>query len=214
MEITWLGHSCFRLKGKDVTLITDPYEKGVGYNIGRPQADIVTISHGHWDHNNLAAIGGDPKAIQGPGEYEIKGVFVKGIATFHDAEGGSARGRNTCYTITMDDVVTCHLGDLGHVLTQAQAEEIGKVDVLLAPVGGTFTLDAAQAGEVISMLEPRIVIPMHFQTEVLTLRKTIDTVDHFLKEMGKPGIAPVAKLVVTRTSLPEETQIVVLDYKR
>jgi L-ascorbate metabolism protein UlaG (beta-lactamase superfamily) len=214
MEITWLGHSCFRLKGKDVTLITDPYGKAVGYNIGRPQADIVTISHGHFDHNNLEAIGGDPKAILGPGEYEIKGVFVKGIATFHDTEGGNARGRNTCYTIAMDDVVTCHLGDLGHVLTQAQAEEIGKVDVLLTPVGGTFTLDASQAGEVISMLEPRIVIPMHFQTEVLTLRKTIDPVDRFLKEMGQPGIAPVGKLVVTRGSLPEETQIIVLDYKR
>ena len=214
MEINWLGHACFRLKGKDVVLITDPYDKPVGYNLGRPQANIVTMSHDHHDHNNAAAIAGNPKLVKGPGEYEIKNVFIKGITTFHDAEDGKARGRNTAYTISIDDVTVCHLGDLGHVLTQGQAEELDGVDVLLVPVGGTYTINAAQAAEVVSILEPKIVIPMHFQTEVLTLGKTLDSVEKFLKEMGQPGVEVQPKLVVTRGSLPDETQVVVLDYKR
>jgi L-ascorbate metabolism protein UlaG (beta-lactamase superfamily) len=214
MEINWLGHSCFRLKGKDVTLITDPYDKSVGYSLGRPQADIVTVSHEHFDHGNATAISGNPKIIKGPGEYEIKNVFIKGISTFHDMEEGKARGRNTVYAITIDEVVICHLGDLGHVLTQAQAEELDEIDVLLVPVGGTYTIDATQAAEVVSLLEPKIVIPMHFQTEVLTLGKRLDPVEKFLKEMGQPAVNPQPKLLVTRGALPEETQIVVLDYHR
>jgi len=214
MEITWLGHACFRLKGKDVTVITDPYEKSIGYSLGRPQADIVTVSHDHFDHNNVQGVGGDPKVVKGPGEYEIKNVFIKGVATFHDSEGGKARGRNTVFSITLDDVVVCHLGDLGHVLTQAQAEEIEAVDVLLVPVGGTYTINATQAAEVVSLLEPKIVIPMHYQTEVLSLGRPLDPVDRFIKEMGLKGLTPQPKLVVTRNTLPEETQVVVLDYRR
>jgi L-ascorbate metabolism protein UlaG (beta-lactamase superfamily) len=214
MEITWLGHACFRLKGKDVTIITDPYDKPVGYTLGRPSADVVTVSHGHHDHNNTAAISGSPKILQAPGEYEIKNVFIKGIATFHDGDEGRARGRNTAFTISVDDVIVCHLGDLGHVLTQAQAEELDEVDVLLIPVGGTYTIDATQASEVVGLLEPKIVIPMHYQTEALTLGKTLDPVDKFLKEMGQPNPTPQPKLVVTKSSLPEQTQVVVLDYRR
>lgn len=214
MEITWLGHACFRLKGKDVTVITDPYEKSIGYSLGRPQADIVTVSHDHFDHNYIQGIGGDFKVVKGPGEYEIKNVFIKGIATFHDSEGGKARGRNTIFSITLDDIVVCHLGDLGHVLTQAQAEEIEAVDVLLVPVGGVYTINAVQAAEVVSLLEPKIVIPMHYQTEVLSLGRPLDPVDRFIKEMGLKSLAPQPKLVVARNTLPEETQVVVLDYRR
>ncbi len=214
MEITWLGHSCFRLKGKDVTVLTDPYVKDIGYSLGRPQADIVTVSHDHHDHNHVPGVGGDPKVVKGPGEYEIKNVFIKGISTFHDAEGGKARGRNTVFTITLDDVVVCHLGDLGHPLTQAQAEEIDTVDVLLVPVGGFYTINATQAAEVVSLLEPKIVIPMHYQTEALTLRQTLDTVDKFITEMGGKSVTPQPKLVVMRNTLPEETQVVVLDYRK
>jgi L-ascorbate metabolism protein UlaG (beta-lactamase superfamily) len=214
MEITWLGHDCFRLKGKDVTVLTDPYDKSIGHALGRPQADIVTVSHDHFDHNNVKAVSGAPKVIKGPGEYEIKNVFIKGVATFHDADGGNSRGRNTVYTITLDDVVVCHLGDLGHPLTQAQAEEIDDVDVLLVPVGGFYTIDAGQASEVVSLLEPKIVIPMHYQTDVLTLRQTLDPVDKFLKEMGLKSLTPQPKLVVARTTLPEQTQVVVLDYRK
>lgn len=214
MEITWLGHSCFRLRGKDVTIITDPFAKEVGYSLGRPQADIVTISHDHFDHNNARGVTGDPKVLKGPGEYEIKNVFVKGVATFHDAEAGKSRGRNTVYSMTLDDVVLCHLGDLGHPLTQAQAEEIERVDVLMIPVGGVYTINATQAAEVVSLLEPKIVIPMHYQTEVLTLRQPLDAVDKFLMEMGAKGLAPQPKLVIARGTLPDETQVVVLDYRR
>jgi len=214
MEITWLGHSCFRLRGKDVTIITDPYTKDIGHSLGRPQADIVTVSHDHFDHNNARGVTGDPKVLKGPGEYEIKNVFVKGVATFHDLETGKSRGRNTVYSMTLDDVVLCHLGDLGHPLTQAQAEEIEEVDVLMIPVGGVYTINATQAAEVVSILEPKIVIPMHYQTEVLTLKQPLDPVDRFLMEMGVKNVTPQSKLVIARGTLPEETQVVVLDYRR
>lgn len=211
MEITWLGHACFRLRGKNVTIITDPYEDRIGYKLGRVTADIVTVSHEHYDHNNVAAVGGEPKVINGPGEYEIGGIFITGIQTWHDAESGHRRGRNTAYLIEMDDLVTCHLGDLGHVLSAQQAEAMSNVDVLMVPVGGNFTINAAQAAEVISLIEPRIVIPMHFKTEGLKLE--IEPLDRFARAMGLKEIKTVPKLTVTKSSLPEETQVVVLDYK-
>lgn len=211
MEIIWLGHSCFRLRGKNVTIITDPYEDSVGYKLGRVTADIVTISHDHYDHNNLAAVNDSPKVINGPGEYEIGGIFITGIQTWHDAEGGSKRGRNTAYVVEMDDLVLCHLGDLGHVLTTEQAEAMSNVDVLMIPVGGTFTISAAQAAEVISLIEPRLVIPMHYQTEALKME--IDPLERFTRAMGLKEIPSQPKLSVTKSSLPDETQVAVLDYK-
>jgi len=213
MEITWLGHACFRLKGKDAVVVTDPYGPDVGYGKLRTSADIVTLSHEHFDHNYVQGVSGEPKVIRGPGEYEIKGVFITGLATFHDDKQGQERGRNTVYWITIDDVVVCHLGDLGYVLSQAQVEEMAQVDVLLVPVGGFYTINAAQATEVVSLLQPKIVIPMHFKTEVAGLK--IDPVDKFYKEMGlKKGPLPQPKLAVAKANLPEETQVVALDYKR
>lgn len=211
MEITWLGHACFRLRGKNVTIITDPYEDRVGYKLGRVTADIVTISHDHYDHNNLAAVTGSPKVIDGPGEYEIGGIFITGIQTWHDAEGGGKRGRNTAYVVQMDDLVLCHLGDLGHVLTTEQVEAMNNVDVLMIPVGGTFTINGAQAAEVISLIEPRLVIPMHYQTEALKME--IDPLERFTRAMGLKEIPSQPKLSVTKSSLPDETQVAVLDYK-
>ncbi len=212
MEISYLGHACFRLKGKEVTVITDPYDKSVGYNLGKPAADIVTVSHDHFDHNYVQGVGGNPKVVKGPGEYEIKGVTITGIGAFHDEQGGKQRGKNTIYLIGIEGLVVCHLGDLGHLLAQSQVEAMERIDVLLVPVGGFYTIDAAQAAEMVSLLEPKIVVPMHFKTEVAKLN--IDPVDRFLKEMGLKGAEPQPRLVVNRGSLPEETQVIVLDYRR
>lgn len=210
MEISWLGHACFRLRGKNITIITDPYEERIGYKLGRVTADIATVSHDHYDHNNVAAIGGNPKVIRGPGEYEISGVFITGVRTWHDTEGGARRGKNTAYIFDLDDLVICHLGDLGHVLTSQQVEDMSNVDVLMVPVGGNFTINAAQAAEVISLIEPRIVIPMHYKTESLQLE--IDPLERFARTMGLKEIKPLPKLTVNKGSLPEEMQVVILDY--
>ncbi len=212
MEITWLGHSCFRLKGKDITLITDPYEKSLGYDLGRQAANIVTISHQHPGHHNVAAIGDSPKVLNGPGEYEISHVLITGLPTFHDAQRGKLRGKNTIYIIEMDDIRIGHLGDLGHVPSSTQIEEMGDVDVLMVPVGGVSTIDAAAAAETVSLLEPKLVIPMHFKTEATT--QELEALDKFIKEMGLREIVPQPKLTVSRSGLPAETQVVVLDYRR
>jgi L-ascorbate metabolism protein UlaG (beta-lactamase superfamily) len=182
MEITWLGHACFRVRAKEATVVCDPFNKSIGLALPRTQADIVTVSHEHLGHNAATGVGGNPRIISGPGEYEIKNCFITGIAAYHDAEQGKSHGKVTIYLIEMEDMVVCHLGDLGHVLTQAQIEAIGHVDVLLAPVGAGNSLNAAQAAEVIGLLEPRAVIPMHYQTTGLTT--TLDPLTRFVKEMG------------------------------
>ncbi len=182
MEITWLGHSCFRLKAKEATVVTDPFSKAIGLTPTRVQADIVTISHDHPGHNNVATVGGGPKVLSGPGEYEVKNVFVTGIPAFHDTQQGKSVGKVTVYLIQAEDLIVCHLGDMGHVLTQAQLEAIGRVDLLLVPVGGGNSLNASQAVEVVGLLEPRAVIPMHYQTPGLTT--ALDPITRFAKEMG------------------------------
>ncbi len=212
MEIVWLGHSCFRLRGRDVTIVTDPFDRSSGYVMGKVTADVVTVSHAAPDHSNVRAIAGAPKVVDGPGEYEIAGVFVIGVATQREAGEGAGRGRNTAYLIEMDELTVCHLGDLGHILTPEQVEQMNNADVLLIPVGGNNTINAAQAAEVISQIEPRIVIPMHFKTEATTL--DLDPVSKFLREMGIAEQKPLPKLTVNRGSLPEETTVVLLDYKR
>jgi len=210
VEITWLGHACFRLKGRDATVLTDPFGKHLGYSLGRPSANIVTVSHSHPGHHFADAVNGTPKIIRAPGEYEVAGVLITGIATYHDAEGGKKRGRNVAYLIEMEDVVVCHLGDLGHVPTSEQTEEMGNVDVLLIPVGGANTINATEASETISLIEPKIVIPMHYRTSG-TARLDLDPLDKFLKEMGVKETTSQPKLTVTKSSLPEVTQVLLLD---
>jgi|WetSurMetagenome_2_1015567.scaffolds.fasta_scaffold283987_2 L-ascorbate metabolism protein UlaG (beta-lactamase superfamily) len=208
MEITWLGYSCFRLKGKNTTVLTDPYPPGLGYNLDKPSANIVTVSHSHSDHSNYQAVHGDPRIIYRPGEYEIKGALIIGISTYHDAENGASLGKNNVFAIELDEVTVCHLGDLGQPLTSNQIEEIGNVDVLLIPVGGVTTISASQAAALVRSMEPKIVIPMHYKTPALT--KELDTVEKFLKEMGLTEVAPVPKLSVNRSTLPPTTQVTVL----
>ncbi|SRR5581483_10277415 len=212
MEIDWFGLSCIRIRSREATLIADPYEKNIGLKFPRPRADIVTISHNHKGHDNVDGVAGNPKVIQGPGEYEISSVFVTGVQTYHDKRGGRDRGKNTAYAINIEGINICHLGDLGHIPTQAQADAIGDVDLLLVPVGGGNALNASDAAEVVSLFEPAIVIPIHYRVPELTIK--LDGVDKFVKEMGTKAPAPVESLNVKRDGLPKETQLVLLDMKQ
>jgi len=211
MEITWLGHSCFRLKGKQATVITDPFSPASGYTLGKVTAEIVTVSHAHPGHSYIQGVGGEPRILKSPGEYESAGVLTVGVHTYHDNEKGAQRGKNTAFVIDVDDVMICHLGDLGHVLTAEQVAEIDGVDVLLIPVGGGSTIDAVQAAQIVRQLEPKVVIPMHYKTDAL--KRELETADRFLKEMGVKEAVPQPKLTVTKNSLPLTMQVTILSYK-
>ena len=210
MEIIWLGHSCYKLRGKQATVITDPYSPDLGYPLGKPTASIVTISHQHPGHSFTSGVGDNPRLVRGPGEYEISNVLIIGMATFHDSDQGSTRGSNTAYLIEIDEISICHLGDLGHVLTDEQVEELGSVDVLLVPVGGVSTIDATVAAEIVRQLEPKVVIPMHYKTAAL--KRKLEPVEDFLREMGAHDITPQAKLSLTKSNLPLSTQVFLLEY--
>lgn len=208
MDITWLGHSCFRIKGNQAVIITDPFPADIGYTLGKQTADIVTVSHPHPSHSFVEGIGGEPKVVSRPGEYEISGVLIIGVATYHDAVKGQSRGKNTMYLMEIDGVAVCHVGDLGHIPTEDQVEEMGNVDVLMLPVGGASTLNATMATEVVRKIEPKVVIPMHYKTGQTT--RELDPVDLFLKEMGQSEIEPRAKASVTRSNLPAGLQVYLL----
>ena len=209
MDISWLGHSCFRIRGGQATVITDPYPPSLGYSLGKPTAHIVTVSHQHPGHSYVRGIDGEPKLITRPGEYEISGVLIIGIATYHDEEGGKQRGRNTIYLMEVDEVSICHLGDLGHELTTEQVEKLDNVDVLLLPVGGISTIDAPVAAKVVRQLEPKVVIPMHYKTPVLN--RELEPVERFLKETGIKQVDSRPKLSFTKQSLPVSTQVFLLN---
>lgn len=214
MEITYLGHASFKLRGRSAVVITDPYSPEMtGLKFPKTEADIVTVSHQHEDHNQHVLVGGAPIVVSGPGEYEIKGVKIIGVATYHDNSQGTARGRNTVYRIEIDGISIIHCGDLGHKLDEKQLEILDDASVLMVPVGGFYTIDATQACEVVSQLDPKIVIPMHYSTpdHVKELSSKLATVDQFLKEIGKEGIIPQPKLVVTKDKLPGEMSVVILE---
>ena len=210
MEITWLGHSCFLIRGKEKTIITDPCHPDLGYRLGEPNADIVTLSHSHPGHNYIEGVANDPKQIKSPGEYEIGGTFITGLASFHDNRKGDLRGKNTIYIIEMDGITLCHLGDLGHPLDPHLIEEIGDIDILFLPVGEVSTMPVDTAVEIVRQLEPPIVIPMHYKTEAFTANLSV--VDKFLDKMRIRGLEPRPKLSITSSSLPSSTQTIVLNY--
>ncbi len=210
MDINWLGHSCFRIKGSRATLITDPYSPDLGYSLGKQEARIVTVSHQHSGHSYTEGIKGNPRIIAGPGEYEISGVLIIGIRTYHDAEKGEKRGKNTVYVIQIDEMTVCHLGDLGHSLTSEQMEDMENIDILLLPVGGVSTIDAVKATEVVRQLEPKAIIPMHYKTDAI--KKGLQPVDPFLKEMGIKSIEPQQKVSFSKSNLPTNMQVFLLDY--
>ena len=207
-DIQYLGHSAFRISGRDGIVVTDPYDHSVGLDIGKPTAHIVTVSHNHPDHTNVAAVKPMREklfTLEGPGEYEIGGIMIAGVRTFHDKKKGEERGRNTVFVIHIDDVVFCHLGDLGHELTAAQIDEIGTVDVLFVPVGGGETITPAEATTVISQLEPRIVVPMHYTIDgQQSFTTEIGGLEAFLNERGLKDVQVEDKLTVTPANLPAE----------
>lgn len=211
MDINWYGQSCFRLRFKGATVITDPYSSEIGLKLSRQKADIVTVSHDHPDHAHTRGVSGEFRVFSGPGEYERNGVFLFGIPTFHDRRNGRDRGRNTVFLIEGENLSICHLGDLGHVPAQTLVEQLNGVDVLFIPVGGNTTLNAGEAAEVVSLLQPRFVIPMHYQLPGLKLK--LDPLTKFLQAMGAPKVASQDSLRVLSVAEPQELQIVVLEPK-
>jgi L-ascorbate metabolism protein UlaG (beta-lactamase superfamily) len=214
VEITWYGLSCFRLREKGMTVICDPYDKkAVGLSMPKIKADIVTISHDRPGHNAVSAVTGEPKVFSGPGDYEVGGVLITGLTTFHKSANGEAPERNIAYFFDFEGFTIGHLGDLGQIPQQRQVEELGEIDVLLVPVSGHNTLDASRMTEVISLLEPRIVIPMHYLHAGLgeVIGETLEPVDKFLKELGVAEPETVSTLKITKGQLPEETQVILLE---
>ncbi len=215
MEITYFGHSSFRLKGKSAVVVTDPFESGsLGLKFPKHvEADILTVSHAHPDHSATKEVEGSPYILHGPGEYEIKGVGVVGLASFHDDSNGSVRGKNTIFRYELEGLSLVHLGDVGHVLSSAQVDDLDGVNVLFVPVGGMSTITAAQAVQIVRDIEPDIVIPMHYGRPELDQKiyGGLSPVTEFLKEIGKEAVVPQAKLSITKDKLPAEMQVVVLE---
>ncbi len=213
MEITWYGQTCFRLSERGLaTVVTDPFPPEIGLTFPRPRAHIVTVSYDDPQCRYTSGVRGPSKLLDSPGEYEIGDVFVTGISTFADGKRGATRGLNTVFTFNFGGLTVCHLGKLGHVPTQSQVEDLGMVNILLAPVGGGGSLSPARASEVISLFEPGIVIPMYYK--VKGLQAKLGTLGRFLKEMGLEKADSHETLKVSRSNMSEETRVVVLEPKQ
>ncbi|MGS0765836.1 MBL fold metallo-hydrolase [Syntrophomonas curvata] len=209
MIIRWLGHASFLLESSGVKLLTDPFNDRIGYQPCSEKVDIATVSHEHWDHNAVDMLAGSPRVIRAPGVSEISGYTVRGIQSFHDKKQGQERGVNTMFKITAEGLDILHLGDLGQVLTAQQIKEIGKVDILLVPVGGCYTLDAADAHKVVEQLQPGIIIPMHFLTPHVSIRE-LAPVEAFTAKFSRVVKKPC--LEISQTDMAAESRVIVLDY--
>ncbi len=217
MNITWFGQSCFQIttnqaKNNPVSIVIDPFSPEIGLKVPKLKADILLVTHSHYDHNNVKAVSNNPVLIDSPGEYEIKGVYIQGIPSFHDTVQGKERGLNTIYTLEAEGIRICHLGDLGqNELTTEQLERIGENDILMIPVGGTYTIDLKAITKVLSQIEPKIIIPMHYQIPGLKIK--LDGVDKFLKTMGVKSIDPLPKLSIKNKDISaEEAKIIILKH--
>lgn len=208
MEISHIGHSCFKIVGKNLTVVTDPYNHPkLDIKMPKLDADVLTISHDHRDHNYKEAIKGEYLLLDSPGEYEVKECFFQGITSFHDDKDGSERGINTIFTMEIDGIHICHLGDLGTELDSEQLEAMDGVDILMIPVGGAYTIDPKTAVKVINDVSPKIVVPMHYKTQGINL--DIASLDKFLSEIGEEP-ETLDKLKIMKKDLPEEMKVVVL----
>jgi L-ascorbate metabolism protein UlaG (beta-lactamase superfamily) len=209
MDIQWLGQCCFRIRGKEALVLIDPFDARLGLSMPRMTPHIVLLTHEHPGHLSIKGIGGDFRLVRGAGEFEIRGVSIRGTQASSDGQR-DAHGRLTLYTVEVDDISVCHLGHLQDKLTEPQLEAIGRVDVLLVPIGGQgITINAAQAAEVVSQIEPKLVVPMHYQIPGLTL--TLDPVERFVKEMGVTDAAPQPKLTLSSAPSVEDTKVVILE---
>jgi len=214
MDINWYGLSCLRIREGGVTILCDPFDKSIGITMPKVRADIVTISHEQAGHNAIDRATGEPKVITGPGEYETHNVFITGATTYHRKQSPSANERNVIFFFDFGGLIVGHLGDLGEVLSQSAVDDmkLGEIDILFVPVGGGSTLDATHAVEVVSVFEPKIVIPMHYQHPGLatSLAEQLEPVDKFLKEFGAGIPEPQETLKISKSNLPEETEVVLL----
>ena len=212
MKIKWFGQSYFLITSKDDTKIaTDPFDRKLGYNVPYVEADIVTISHDHYDHNCVSSVKGKFTCIDKPGIFITKGIEIVGIETFHDESRGKERGRNIIFNFNIDGLYVCHCGDLGHVLSDDHVAMIGKVDVLLLPVGGTFTVNAAKAFEVVKQLNPTVTIPMHYKTKAVSL--PIDGVDKFVSIVGNSIKTGKQEIEIDENNISKFSGVVILEYK-
>jgi L-ascorbate metabolism protein UlaG (beta-lactamase superfamily) len=217
VDITWLGHACFRLRGRDVTILTDPYEgDDWGYPPLAATADVVTISNEHPHHAGLSGVSGTPRVLRGPGEYEIGGALIWGVRTpRRTSQDGLTATRNTAYVIQLEELTICHLGDLAEgSLSAEQLTRLKDSAVLLVPIGGHCTINAAQAAQVIAQIEPKLIVPMHYATDETRGRVELDDISRFCREMGASDAAPRPRLSVTATSLPNEPTVVLLESRR
>ncbi|MFI5205441.1 MAG: MBL fold metallo-hydrolase [Candidatus Paceibacterales bacterium] len=219
VDIWFYGQACFKVKGKNTSVVFDPYvSEFVGLPVPKLEGDIVCVSHQHEDHNNAGIVRGteegkSPFVISGPGEYEKSGVNIVGVSSYHDDREGAERGKNTIYIVTIDEVNIVHLGDLGQKkLTQEQVEQLSLCDVLLIPTGGVYTIEAKDAPDIISQLEPKIIVPMHYKVEGLKIE--LAPLGDFLSVMGKENIEKQPKLSISKDKLPEETEVAVLEVQR
>jgi L-ascorbate metabolism protein UlaG (beta-lactamase superfamily) len=215
MQITWKGQACFSIgiqpsKQEQVRLVVDPFDSSIGLKPLSGEADIVLVTHEHEDHNNIEGVGGEPFVISNPGEYEIKDIYIKGIASFHDDAGGKERGMNTIYVIEAEGMRLCHLGDIGQKeLTANQVSEIGNIDILFVPVGGVYTVGAKGAAKIVNQIEPRSVVPMHYLIPKLKIK--LESADAFLKEVGVKDVESQGKLnLKSKDFSAEEMKIMLL----
>lgn len=215
MQITWHGQSLFQIKtssqdNNPVNIVIDPFNKDIGLRLPKLEADILLVTHQHKAHNNIKVVLGDPFLIDGPGEYEIKDVFIRGIPSFHDNSQGKEQGKNIIYTIESEDLKICHLGDLGQKeLTEDQVDIIGFVDILLVPVGGNLTISAKESAKILSQIEPKIIIPMHYALPKLKVK--LDTSNDFLKAFGIKSLEPIKKLSIKKKNIAtDEAKIILL----
>lgn len=217
-SIKWSGHSCFTITNeKGTKIVTDPLVDGIGYKVPNLYAQIVTVSHDHFDHNNLGAVKSNFTAIRERGQFNINGIKIKGTKTYHDPKGGSLRGENTVYTYDIDGVNVCHLGDLGHMLTKDQIKSIGKVDVLMIPVGGLYTIDGAEATKVVSQLNPKVVIPMHYKTDVLSPDfGELSKVDSFTQKMKGWKVVKADTFTFNKSEITnsKDKKLVILNFNK
>lgn len=211
MKIKWLGQSCFLITNdRGINILTDPFDETLGYKMTKEKINIITISHEHYDHNNTMGIKGKPVVLKGPVNRDTHKMIFKGISSYHDSVFGKYRGNNTIFVIKTDEMVLCHLGDLGHLLDSGQLKELNHIDILFIPVGGYYTINHIQADQVIQQVKPRIVIPMHYKTDAI--KWSIDPVSVFLEK--KQNIKKIEGNIfeINASTLPEKTMIQVLNY--
>lgn len=213
MVITWYGQACFKIQSGDLVVATDPFGKEIGFTPPRFRADIAMTTHGHHDHANLTALAGDPFLITGPGEYEVKGVVVRGVETYHDTAQGRERGLNTIYNIEMEGLRLLHMGDFGEEkMREETLDAVGDVDILFIPVGGVYTIEGDAAARITRQIEPAYVIPMHYKLP--GLKPNLQGPDAFLKEMGAKGVAAQDKFTIKKKDISEDAKAAVILMKQ